>query len=109
MTPESRFGQSGQAIRGDESGHAALLSAVFRIGAGGCSCDVRWCAASAGGFASVGAITWARADTRVVAAGVRALGIARAKPGLAVKIRSEERRVGKEWFSTCRARLSPYS
>src|SRR3546814_17830644 len=26
----------------------------------------------------------------------------------ALGFRSEERRVGKEWFSTCRSRLSPY-
>src|SRR3546814_17965132 len=30
------------------------------------------------------------------------------RQALAVPARSEERRVGKEWFSTCRSRWSPY-
>src|SRR3546814_1812029 len=40
----------------------------------------------------------------------RALGVIQRpqQPGVAVDVRSEERRVGKECVSTCRSRWSPY-
>src|SRR3546814_11411144 len=45
------------------------------------------------------------AHRRVSLAQARAPGLGRAGQGLR---RSEERRVGKEWVSTCRSRWSPY-
>src|SRR3546814_3232715 len=51
-----------------------------------------------------------RTDARrraLPAAGRRRPGV-RAAPDRRSRDRSEERRVGKEWFSTCRSRWSPY-
>src|SRR3546814_14419522 len=47
------------------------------------------------------------ADEESVSAGLDAAGSAYGITRLLVN-RSEERRVGKEWFSTCRSRWSPY-
>src|SRR3546814_13308933 len=49
---------------------------------------------------------WSEHNPMLGTRGVR-LGVM--KPGLyAMQVRSEERRVGKEWVSTCRSRWSPY-
>src|SRR3546814_13900354 len=39
---------------------------------------------------------------------VKSLSVPLPRPNLQVSVRSEERRVGKECFSTCRSRWSPY-
>src|SRR3546814_15262191 len=54
----------------------------------------------------------ARAKSELASAQSESLGVARlravAEHGLAILLRSEERRVGKECVSTCRSRWSPF-
>src|SRR3546814_11082702 len=49
-----------------------------------------------------------RIRVNVISSGSRSRSALRVAPSLRLKVRSDERRVGKECVSTCRSRRSPY-
>src|SRR3546814_14510680 len=67
----------------------------------------RWC--SGGGHSDV-YIVYCRLTDEPGAKGIGAVLVEKEREGISFgrRERSEERRVGKEWVSTCRSRWSPY-